>query len=180
MKSLQEHLNEALNVDIKLTDISKLKIGDYVSDGDEKPINEIAQIISLKPIKLKIVKSNSNKHIGKIIDIGSHTGHMELAKVLNPGKIGLNLITKAIKRNYWFVLFGFGDSRSTIYGWTACDKSEYTKSKAKSAGDRVAKSKGKSQFNYFIVEKTYVTDSPDAFLKKCKSVKLNPNLEDYI
>lgn len=94
MKSLQEHLNEALfksiDVDIKLTDISKLKIGDYVSDGHKKPyIYEISQIISLKPIKVKIVKSNSNNPVGKIIDIESHGGPIEMAKVLNPGKVGL-------------------------------------------------------------------------------------------
>ena len=87
---------------------------------------------------------------------------------------------KRHQRNYWFVLFGCGDSRDTIYGWLTCDKSEYTKSEAKSAGNRAAKRKGESQFNYFIVERTYVTDSPDAFLKKCKSVNLNPNLEGYI
>ena len=56
---------------------------------------------------------------------------------------------EAIERNYWFVLFGCGDSRNTIYGWLAYDKSEYTKSKAKSAGNRVAKKKRRESIQLF-------------------------------
>ncbi len=87
---------------------------------------------------------------------------------------------KAQERNYWFVLFGYGDSRTSRHGWLAIDKEEKSKAQAASSGKRVAKIKGEREFNYFCVDKSYVTDSPEAFVKKCKSIGLNPNMSEYI
>jgi len=87
---------------------------------------------------------------------------------------------KAQERNYWFVLFGYGDSRTSCHGWLVIDKEEKSKAQAASSGKRVAKIKGEREFNYFCVDKSYVTDSSEAFVKKCKSVGLNPNMSEYI
>ena len=84
------------------------------------------------------------------------------------------------EKNYWFVLFKYGDARTTERGWISCPKDEFTKAQAKKSGDRAAKKRGERQFNYFVVERTYVTDSPATFKKECAKVNLNPNLEDYI
>lgn len=88
---------------------------------------------------------------------------------------------EAQERNYWFVLFGYGDSRESRYGFLAIDKESASKAQASASGRRAAKRKGENQFNYFCVHKTYVTDSPEAFVKKCKSVGINPpNMSEYI
>jgi hypothetical protein len=89
---------------------------------------------------------------------------------------------KTTEKTNWFVLFSYGDSRTTMYGWCVVDKEEEnTKAQASKVGKRIAKRKGESQFNYyFVVNTPYVTDSIEAFIKKCNSVNLNPNLEDYI
>lgn len=84
------------------------------------------------------------------------------------------------ERNYWFVLFGYGDSIISRHGWLAIDKEEQSKAQAAASGKRVAKRKGENEFNYFCVDKSYVTDSPEAFVKKCESVGLNPNMSEYI
>ena len=95
MKSLQEHLNESLenkkpfDVKLKMTDLSKLKVGDYVSDGLDMA-HEISKIISLNPLKIEIVKSKSDNPVGKIIEVPFMKGHKkELVKVLNPEKAGI-------------------------------------------------------------------------------------------
>jgi len=84
------------------------------------------------------------------------------------------------ERNFWFVLFSCGDTRTTLYGWLALDKSEYTKPQASKAGKRAATRKGENQFNYFVTGTSYVTDSPEAFKQKCVKTDINPNLSDYI
>lgn len=87
---------------------------------------------------------------------------------------------EAQERNHWFVLFSYGDSRITHYGWLAIDKEEQSKAQAASSGKRAAKRRGEREFYEFCVDKSYVTDSPEAFVKKCKSVGLNPDMSDYI
>ena len=87
---------------------------------------------------------------------------------------------EAQERPYWFVLFCYGDLRTTCYGWLAIDKEEQSKAQAASSGKRAAKRRGEREFNEFCVDKSYVTDSPEAFVKKCKSVGLNPDMSDYI
>lgn len=87
--------------------------------------------------------------------------------------------TKSTK-NFWFVLFSYGDTRSTNKGWLALDKDECNKAQAAKMGKSAAKRRGEREFNYFVVNNSYVTDSPEAFVKKCKSFNMNPNLEDYV
>lgn len=71
-------------------------------------------------------------------------------------------------RNTWFVLYGCGDERSDKYGWTTFDKEDKTRSEALKYGTAAAKQLGERNYNnYFCVKRTYVTDSIDAFRKKC-------------
>ena len=84
-------------------------------------------------------------------------------------------------RNVWFVLYGCGDERSDEYGWTTFDKEEKTRSEALKCGTAAAKRLGERSYNdYFCVKRTYVTDSIDAFRKKCiKDAGFEPNLDEY-
>jgi hypothetical protein len=60
----------------------------------------------------------------------------------------------------WFVLFGAGAERNTYHGWMRLDKEEYSRLEALKAGNRKAKRLGERNFNnYFLVERTYITDS---------------------
>nr|DAP06964.1 MAG TPA: hypothetical protein [Caudoviricetes sp.] len=71
-------------------------------------------------------------------------------------------------RNTWFVLYGCGDERSDKYGWTTFSKEEKTRSEALKYGTAAAKQLGERNYNnYFCVKRTYITDSVDAFRKKC-------------
>lgn len=71
-------------------------------------------------------------------------------------------------RNTWFVLYGCGDERSDKYGWTTFNKEDKTRSEALKYGAAAAKQLGERNYNnYFCVKRTYVTDSVDAFRKKC-------------
>ena len=82
------------------------------------------------------------------------------------------------QKNAWLVVFGVGDCRSSHYGWMVFWKDEATRTEAKKAGDRSAKRMGENSYNYYyFANKTYVTDSISAFMKKCQKVGLNSSRE---
>ena len=91
---------------------------------------------------------------------------------------------KTENSNVWFVIFSAGDGRFKHHGWTAYWKDDVDgRAAAKRGGDRCAHNLGENRFTmYYGIGRTYVTDSPAAFLKKCEKVGLNPSpdrLRDY-
>lgn len=87
-------------------------------------------------------------------------------------------------RDVWFVIFSAGDGRFKHHGWTAYWKDDVDgRAAAKRGGDRCAHRLGENRFTmYYGIGRTYVTDSPAAFLKKCEKAGINPSpdrLRDY-
>ena len=79
----------------------------------------------------------------------------------------------------WFIIFSCGDTRNTDYGWGTRNKDEFSKEQARKSGKFAAQRMGEQRYNYFVVDKVYITDSLPAFKKQCQKVGLKPNLSDF-